>query len=239
MVARNWAVAAILWLDLGLPGIATAQNMSPGDAMPLGDPLSLYGPRVDYDILRDGQKVGDHWISFSRRGGMIVTETYARIEVPFLFLTGYRFDYRSTSVWDGNVLTSLTARTDDDGEKSEVYVQRENEDLVVTGPTGSLTLDPAMLPTEHWSLSFVQAAEVINTITGHVNRITTTKLGSAFVPAASGIIRADRYRLDGDIRIETWYDPAGRWLGMRFAGEDGSMIEYRCRDCPAQMAKVQ
>jgi hypothetical protein len=85
----------------------------------------------------------------------------------------------------------------------------------------------------------VQQPEVLNTITGHVNRITTTKLVSAFVPAANGIIRADRYRLDGDIRLETWYDAAGRWLGMRFAGEDGSTIEYRCRDCPAQVAKAQ
>lgn len=239
MIAQNWAIAAILWLSLGLPNVATAQSASPGDAKPMIDPIALYGPRVDYDILRNGEKVGDHQISFSRRGDTIVTETRARIEVPFLFLIGYRFDYQSTSVWDGNILTDLTARTNDDGDKSEVAILRENDELVVTGPTGTLTLDTALPPTEHWSLTFVQAPAVLNTITGHVNHITTTKLGSAFVPAASGIIRADRYRLDGDIRIETWYDPAGRWLGMRFAGEDGSSIEYRCRDCPAQMAKAQ
>lgn len=203
------------------------------------DPFALYGPSVHYDILRDGEKVGNHEISFTRQDGSIVARTHADISVPFLFLTGYRFDYHSTSVWEGDMLTRLEAQTDDDGTRSDVTIMREGQELVVTGPTGTLSFDQPLPPTEHWSLAFVQQPEVLNTITGHINRITTTKLGSAFVPAANGIIRADRYRLDGDIRLETWYDSSGRWLGMRFAGEDGSTIEYRCRDCPAQMAKAQ
>lgn len=224
-----------LCLGLVLPASANAQEVPSAFV----DPLALYGPRVAYDILRDGEKVGDHEITFSRRGETLIAETSASIEVPFLFLTGYRFDYQSTSIWEGDLLTSLTARTDDDGELSEVSITRDEQEMSITGPTGTLELDRPLLPTEHWSQSFVQDPQVLNTITGHVNNITTTAIGSAFVPAANGIIRTNRYRLDGDIRLETWYDPAGRWLGMRFAGEDGSTIEYRCRTCPAQLARAQ
>ncbi|MBK8158021.1 MAG: hypothetical protein IPK59_04295 [Rhodospirillaceae bacterium] len=234
-MSRAPIASLILCLGTTLPAFAHAQD--PQQAFV--DPLALYGPRVAYDILRNGEKVGDHQITFSRQGEALIAETSASIEIPFLFLTGYRFDYQSTSVWEDNLLTRLTARTDDDGELSEVSVTRDDQDMSVTGPTGTLELERPLLPTEHWSQSFVQDQQVLNTITGHVNNITTTTIGSAFVPAANGIIRANRYRLDGDIRLETWYDPAGRWLGMRFAGEDGSTIEYRCRTCPAQLAKAQ
>jgi hypothetical protein len=195
---------------------------------------------VRYDILRNGVKVCDHEISFARSGNFTIAETQAEIDVPFMFFTGYRFAYQSTARWTGNVLTDLTAKTNDDGTKSKVTItQEENQEIVVTGPTGTLNVDQSLLPIEHWSLAFVQNPDVLNTITGHVNHITTTKLGSALVPAAHGFIRANRYRLDGDIRLETWYDTAGRWLGMRFAGEDGSVIEYRCRDCSPRLAKIQ
>jgi hypothetical protein len=94
-------------------------------------------------------------------------------------------------------------------------------------------------PTEHWSKAFLGNGALLNTITGKLNDVETVTLGSAFVPTASGIARAERYRLDGDLKIETWYDGDGRWLGMRFAGRDGSTIEYLCRDCPAQLATAQ
>lgn len=235
MPVRSLGTAALALTAAALPWAAAAQD----DAGSFVDPLALYGPNVHYDILRNGEKVGEHEINFARHGDNIVAETHADIAVPFLFLTGYRFDYKSTSVWDAEGLSSLVAKTDDDGDESDVTINRDGQTFVVTGPTGTLDTDLSLPPTEHWSISFLQHPEVLNTITGHINKITTTKLGSAFVPAANGIIRADRYRLEGDIRMETWYDPAGRWLGMRFAGEDGSVIEYRCRDCPAQMAKAQ
>nr|WP_298689323.1 DUF6134 family protein [uncultured Dongia sp.] len=228
-------VSAMMLLAVVMPPSAWAQSGN-NDFV---DPIALYGNRAHYVILRNGQQVGHHVITFDRQGDTTIVQTRADIEIPFLFLTGYRFDYQSKSVWSGRTLESLTATTDDDGDKSVVEITRKDKALVVAGPSGTMILDRQLLPTEHWSIAFVQDDEVLNTITGHVNRITKTGLASAFVPAANGIIRANRYRLDGDIRLETWYDNEGRWLGMRFAGEDGSLIEYRCRDCPAQVARAE
>jgi hypothetical protein len=224
--------SGMILLAIATSSSASAQNTSPAFV----DPIALYGDQVKYDILRNGQEVGQHRISFGRRGETTIAETRTDIDIPFLFLTGYRFDYQSKTVWRGDRLENLTAMTDDDGDRTSVEVVHRDRKFVVAGPNGSLTLAKQLLPTEHWSFAFIQADEILNTITGQVNRITRTKLASAFVPAANGIVRANRYRLDGDIQLETWYDDEGRWLGMRFAGKDGSLIEYRCRDCPTNMA---
>jgi hypothetical protein len=39
------------------------------------------------------------------------------------------------------------------------------------------------------------------------------------------------YRYSGELELDAWYSEAGRWLGMRFKGRDGSTIEYFCRNC--------
>ncbi|MDY0873364.1 DUF6134 family protein [Dongia rigui] len=211
------------------------------DGMPVHfvDPVTLYGPEARYEILRNGDAVGEHLISFQRHGDTIIAEARSKIAVPFLFMTAYRFDYHSRSVWRAGAMVDLDAVTSDDGDTSQVSIEQLNGKLRVTGSAGSTMLSTALPPTEHWSKSFISQGEIINTITGRVNEVRLSKLSDAFVPTATGMARADRYTLAGDLNLETWYDAEGRWLGMRFQGKDGSMIEYRCRDCPAQLATAQ
>ena len=227
--------AVLLIAGLGAPSLATAD----GVRAPFLDPLGLYGPEVQYEILRDGDKVGDHRISFQYRGDTVIVETRAEIAVPFLFLTGYRFNYHSRSIWRGSAMIDFEAVTVDNGNSSQVSVGWQDGKLRVTGPGGSAMLDAPLPPTEHWSKSFITQGEILNTITGRVNEVHLTELSEAFVPTATGMARADRFELAGDLDLETWYDADGRWLGMRFQGEDGSTIEYRCRDCPARLATAQ
>lgn len=227
--------AVTLLVGLGMSSVAMADSTK-SDFM---DPVALYGPEARYEILRNGDEVGEHRISFQRQGDAIIAEARSEIAVPFLFMTAYRFDYESRSVWRDGTMVGLDAVTSDDGNKSEVSIGWVNGKLQVTAPTGSEVLDAPVPPTEHWSKTFISQGNLINTITGRVNEVRLSKLSNAFVPTATGMARADRYLLAGDLNLETWYDTDGRWLGMRFQGKDGSTIEYRCRNCPAQLATAQ
>jgi hypothetical protein len=202
------------------------------------DPLALYGPAATYEILRDGDVVGEHRIDFSRQGDALMVESRSQIEVPFLFLTGYEFDYRARTIWNNGALIRLEAQTNDDGAQSSLSGERADDQVRIVGPSGDIAI-PADLPlSEHWSRRFIDGGRQLNTITGKVNSIEIRPLGKAFVPMANGIAQAERFQVDGDIKLETWYDEAGRWLGMRFAAQDSSIIEYRCRTCRADVADL-
>lgn len=207
-------------------------------AKTLGDPAALYGPVAEYDILRDGENVGTHRIDFHRSGNLTIVESRSTITVPFLFFTAYRFDYQARSVWRNGTLIELVATTNDDGKMSRMSLRQDGGKLLLDSPEGRLHLDAAPAPTEHWSVQFLRQS-VLNTITGRINQISLTPLGDAYVPASLGMLKAQRFRLDGDLKLETWYDRDGRWLGMRFAAKDGSNIEYRCRSCADQVATAQ
>lgn len=202
------------------------------------DPLTLYGPVATYDILRDGDLVGTHRIGFTRQGEALRVESETDIAVDFLFMNAYAFEYRAISLWQDGRLLRLNAATDDDGEKSIIAASLANEGLRLDGPAGTAMIDPTLPVSEHWSRSFIEGGQQLNTITGAVNAIEVEPLGDAFISLAGGTIRADRFQIRGDIELETWYDDAGRWLGMRFAARDASIIEYRCRTCRADIAKL-
>jgi len=68
---------------------------------------------------------------------------------------------------------------------------------------------------------------VLNTLTGRIDRVEIRPLARDAGPSPD----ADAYRYDGDLRLVSWYSDDGCWLGMRFEGQDGSTIEYRCRNC--------
>lgn len=219
-----------VFLALGLVGLA-----APAIA---ADPLSLYGPVATYDILRNGDPVGTHVIAFKRQGETLLVESKSDIDIDFLFMNAYAFEYRANSVWENDRLLKLDAVTDDDGDRSSLSVAPSGEALQVSGPAGDRAITPTLPVSEHWSQSFIRGGQQLNTITGEINRIEVDALGDAFVPLASGTMRADRFRISGDIQLETWYDESGRWLGMRFAANDSSVIEYRCRTCRADIATL-
>jgi hypothetical protein len=44
-------------------------------------------------------------------------------------------------------------------------------------------------------------------------------------------VEATHYKYEGEIQNDVWYDAEGRWVRMKFLGDDGSAIEFRCRKC--------
>ena len=41
---------------------------------------------------------------------------------------------------------------------------------------------------------------------------------------------AVQYRLDGDLKLDIWYDAQRGWVKTRFAASDGSVVDYRLQE---------
>lgn len=199
---------------------------------PMIDPMALYGERLAFDVFRNDRPVGRHVVAFSRNGDVLKTRTRFDVEVDILFFTAYRYVYESTATWRNGCLQSLAATTNDNGEQSRVSVQRQGNELLVSGPRGTASTGAATLPTEHWNVRVVNDRAVINTITGRINAVDLTPLGVERINAADGAsLEARHYAYRGELNNEVWYDGDGRWVKMRFPGKDGSIIEYVCVTC--------
>ena len=214
-------------IALCVAGVITATIPARADILP----ISLYGETLAFDVLRDGTPVGSHTVSFSRDEESLFVETKLDITIKFLMFTAYTLDYSSKATWSDGRLMFLEARTDVDGKVGLVSAQRSNGLIRITDPDGSKEVVSDIFPTNHWNVAVTQSAEVLNTITGQVNKVSMRNLGLETITAEGIKIKARRWAYTGDLQNEVWYDDEGRWVKMRFAGKDGSSIEYVCTKC--------
>lgn len=184
----------------------------------------------EYEILREGSPVGHHRVELTRYVDLTRVVSSSLIEIGFLGLTFYRFRYNSEELWDAEGLRRLSIQVDDDGERLDIDGERKHTlfHWSVNGEQGRTHPLP-LFPTNHWNSEVRSQTRVLNTLTGGVNQVSIQT--DTTLPSGIGSGPITLYRYTGELRLESWYDPGGLWLGMRFEGSDGSTIEYRCRNC--------
>jgi hypothetical protein len=195
------------------------------------DPLDRYGTGILFEVLRDGNPVGFHRVTFASDAEGLVVNTHFEIKVDFLFFTAYRYSYQSKARWQKDQLVSLDVQVDDDGAKANLRALRGKNGLTVERAETRYTIGQSVYPTNHWHPGVIGEVRVLNTLSGRINDVTIRPSGSEPVTTEAGNVMATRYVYTGDLENEVWYDEDGRWVKMRFLGRDGSTIEYVCRRC--------
>ncbi|RED45796.1 DUF6134 family protein [Aestuariispira insulae] len=195
------------------------------------DPLSLYGPRAQYDIFRDGLPVGKQVMRFGREDGFLKIQADMSLEVKFMMFPVYDFSYQSEETWDGSTLVRLSARIEENDDRREINAMRRGKTLQIKSPDGTNNIPGPIFTTNHWNAAVTEQNQVLNTLTGNLNKVTITNAGQEWIEAEGRKIKATRYVYSGELDTQVWYDRQGRWVALQFQASDGSTIQYRCRQC--------
>lgn len=223
-------IRKLAYLSAGLLAVATLPGRVLGHDY--DQPEKLYPRGIHFEVLRNGTLVGNHTVSFSNKNdGILMVQAALDLTVRFLGLPIYRYSYRSDAAWDRGRLKALTSYQDDNGAISRVEIQRDGDGLKIEGPSGSKRAPGNLLPTNHWNPDVLTHSSVLNTLTGEISEVRIDPTGAQTIQAQGATIEAVRYAYTGEIETMVWYDAAGRWVKMIFKAQDGSMIEYRCREC--------
>ncbi len=191
----------------------------------------LYGDSIAFDVYRDGTLVGEQTVRFSDQGDDLAVDINFNLTVKALYITFYKMSYSSKSLWQDGKLVSLTARTDRNGDQTAVNATAKGSKLLGDGPAGEFSAPLGIYPTDHWNAGVIGSTQLVNTINGRVNDIRLVAGGLEKIMTNRGAVEAMHYKYEGEIKNEVWYDAAGRWVHMSFFGDDGSLIEFRCRQC--------
>lgn len=189
-----------------------------------------YGSALSFAAVRNGQTIGRHDLAFQRDGGRLTVSTSIDLAVKIMGFTAYRYSHRAQEVWTGDVFQSLAAETDDNGKKFSVRIGRGVSHLDVERNVRAETLRASLplqlLPSSHWNVRQVRQSALVNTQDGTEARIRVSILGRETIATATARIDATRYRYEGDIKMDQWFDDSGRWVKMSFVVSDGSTVEY-------------
>ncbi|MBO6521156.1 MAG: hypothetical protein JJ900_09560 [Rhodospirillales bacterium] len=198
------------------------------------DPIAAYGPQISFDVYRKDELIGRHTVHFRRENGDLIAASRFQIQITVLGLPLYTYDYTSLGRWRDGTLQTLRARTDDDGTVSEVSAERHGGEMKIIADDVQSVVPGEVFPTTHWNPAVIGTAQVLNTITGRINTVNMTEAGTEDIATGNGSRPARRFVYSGDLETDVWYDMAGRWVKMKFDGNDGVPIEYRCIVCGSE-----
>jgi hypothetical protein len=208
------------------PRTAPAPGPSAAAPLPIPPPLPVpSGDRLGFRLLRKGDVIGSHLLTFARQGEQLVVSIAIDILVKFGPIPVYRYSHRASERWVGDRFMGIESRTDRDGKDLVMKAARGPEGLVVEGSFGPRYVAPAgVLPSTYWNKAML-TGQVINSEDGELMKVPFQERGDEAVPTATGSrINARRYRLGGDLPLDIWYDAAGQWAHLVFEKNGTSVI---------------
>jgi hypothetical protein len=202
-------------------GPASASSIGHASASSIGQ-ASASGLDAAFEILRKGDRIGDHFVDVEQLGEETTVRTRIKMRVKFGPLTVYRYDHEAEEIWRDGVVARIDSRTNDNGEKASLKVRREGDQLLIEGSgfTGAAPL--AVAPSSYWNRSLVSASALLNTQNGEIIPVKTAALGVTTTPGGA---RAEQFHINGTVGLNIWYD-GPRWVGSNFK-IDGEELTYR------------
>ena len=195
-------------------------------------PTDGYDNKIGFDVVRNGEVVGQHVTAFSHEGLDLIVESKMNLEITFLSVPVYTFDYRSLEKWSDDVLFHLEVDIKDGADQIKISSLLNTEGLTIIAPSGTYKVRGPIISTNHWNADVVKQSRVINTLTGKINQVKFSNGGEERIPIKGGYVLATRYDYLGELTdTSVWYDAKGRWSKLKFKARDGSIVEYICNTC--------
>ncbi len=183
---------------------------------------------LQFAVELDGRSIGAHTFAFHQLADdSIEVDIRIDLEVKFGPFTVFEHRHRNETAWRAGRLVRMRSETDDDGDLVNLAARALPAGLEIQSNAASTyTAPPDSLPTTYWMTSTITQSRLINSQTGELLNIEVTELGRESVPGPEGPISATRYRIDGDLEIDLWYDDTDTLVGIAFVAR-GSQVTYR------------
>jgi len=187
----------------------------------------------NFRVFLDDKEIGTHRFDLLDRGGgerQLVSQ--ARMTVKILFVTAYTYDHHDVEHWNGDCLNKLTSKTDDNGDKHQVEVQRKGAATVVQTLSGSQTLGDCVLTFAYWNPAMLKQTRLLNSQDGEHVEVKITDAGADSIVVRGQQTQARRYELrskNQKLSIDLWYSPGDEWLALESRTEGGQKLIYKLK----------
>jgi hypothetical protein len=182
--------------------------------------------KLDFTVLRDGDPIGRHVLSFKQGSEGLVVEIETKIEVKVLFITAYHFEHQGREIWRDGKLTVLVSSTNDDGTEHTLAVKASGAELQVEGDGEMSKAALEIIPASLWHEGILAGGAILNTLQGRQMNVKVTDAGTEEIDVVGQTVAAHHFVIEGDLQREVWFDDKQVLVKVRFKGKDGSSIEY-------------
>jgi hypothetical protein len=184
---------------------------------------------LTYDVMREGDRIGTHTVSFERMGEELTVRTETSVEFTAYVIFDIDWTHQSVEIWGDGGLKEFTSFTNEDGRKRQVHAQRNGQRLVVESTGGHREFPADLIPGTLWHPDTVRQQRILDPIKGRLRKVTVTDLGPETIEVEGRSIEARHYQMRGDLKRDFWYDQDGTVVKVEFPISDGSDVTLLLR----------
>ncbi len=184
---------------------------------------------LTYDVLRKGERIGTHTVSFERMGEELTVRTETNVDFTAYWIFNVTWTHQSVEVWSNGELKQFTSFTDDDGKKRQVHAQRNGDHLIVNSTGGQRELPADLIPGTLWHPETVAQRQVLDPIKGRLREVSIADRGLEPVEVEGRTVEAHHYSMRGELEREVWYDKDGTVVKVKLPITDGGEVTLLLR----------
>lgn len=205
-------------------GLIAALLTAVGLAVSAG--ASLAEEPMVFDVLRDGDKIGEHRLDFERQDSTLKVSVATDMAVKFAFLTLFHYEHKRVERWRGGELESLAGMTNDDGKEYEVsFVRKQGHySRTINGAeeeiAGPVSIDSL------WSRDLLAGGKLFSAANDQVYLVRSNLLGWETIEVSGGSVEAEHYKLTGELNRDLWYGSSGELLRVEYENDEGESFVF-------------
>lgn len=188
------------------------------------------GKSWDFRVFLDDKAIGTHRFDLVEQGEQRRLTSQARMAVKILFVTAYAYDHHDVEHWQGDCLDELTSKTDDNGKKHHVDVERRDGKTIVRTERAIRSHGPCTLTFAYWNPAMLRQTQLLNAQDGEYIDVKITDAGADSILVRGVKTPARRFELRSKkLSIDLWYSQQDEWLQLESQTEHGQKLIYQLR----------
>jgi hypothetical protein len=181
----------------------------------------------NFRVLLDDSEIGYHRFELVQEEDRQRVTTEAEFRVGFLFITAYRYEHVNQETWQGNCLSQIDARTDDNGREFEVRGLRQADAFALMTGDEPTELDACVKTFAYWNPSILDEDRLLNSQTGELLPVTVEEVARETLAVRGEEVPAVRYRLQSrNLELDIWYSEDEQWLALESTVKGGRKLRY-------------
>ncbi|HTN50067.1 MAG TPA: DUF6134 family protein [Burkholderiaceae bacterium] len=185
----------------------------------------------NFAVRLDGKPIGTHrFVLAGADDGSLALTSEAQFNVSVLGVPLYRYRHRVNERWTGGCLAAIEARTDDNGQLTEVLGQvlQGRFDLKVRGGGRSPPVAPpsgCVMSFAYWNPALSRQKQLLDPGSGRIETVVMATPSAIPGDLQSEAVRG--LRISGlPQAIDVWY-VGDHWVGLDTTVSDGRRLSYR------------
>jgi hypothetical protein len=170
--------------------------------------------KLDFQVFRNGTKVGEHVVTFSGDDNARTASTNVVMTVKIGPVPVFKYTHQATERWVGGKWVSVDTVTNSNGKVQKVSAKAMPGFVQIEGPAGLIKGPADALPLSHWNQANF-GKPLFNQQEGKLLKVKCTQVAPG------------HWAVRGDAEIDDFYDSAGAWMALKGKLEDGSTMEYK------------